>query len=260
MHNDDTDIGERLGLLADTAVRGPAPVDELVRGGRRRRARRRVAVGTAAVLAVAVAPLAAASLPSSGSEPTAVPPAAESAASDESTQSPDPTDSTQSPYSQEPTQGSDSAAASGIDPTVVEPYEQIALDDGMVLALLPGGERYAVAPADAIDEEIARAEGVPEVPLPEAGYFEDTNPERPYAGNPPLVEVVSTEGVERIVFETAEGETRDVELLTLPGDPGWAVFYVEFEIEDFDFTVSTWDSDGNVIGHGTYVRAADETP
>ncbi len=233
MHFDDTDLGERLGLLADNAVRGPAPVEEMVRGGRRRRARRRMVVGTAAVLAVGVTPLAAASLPSTNSEPATVPTASESA-----TQTADET-------------------VDGLDPTVVELYEQVQVSDDRVIALLPGGERYAAAPPDAIDAEIERAGGVPDVALPEDGCFEESSPEGPYPGFPPLIGVVSTEGVEGMVFETEEGETRDVKLFTLPGDPGWAVYYVDFETEDFPFTVSTWDSDGDNISHVTYIRAED---
>jgi hypothetical protein len=221
MHIDDTDLGERLGVLADTAVRGPAPVDEVVRGGRRRRARRRVAVGTAAVLAVAVSPLAAASLPSPSSEPATVPTAASTV---------------------------ESAASSARDLTEVEPYEQVTVNDEVVIALLPGGERYAVAPPDAIDEEIERSEDAPDAALPRDGELHfDPNPDRPYGELLPVTGLVGTQGVARMTIETAAGETRDVELLTLPGDPGWAVFYVETETGEFPARISTYDSDGDVI-------------
>jgi hypothetical protein len=225
MHIDDTDLGERLGVLADTAVRGPAPVDEMVRGGRRRRARRRVAVGTAAVLAVAASPLAAASLPSPSSEPATVPTAASTAAT-----------------------AGESAASSARDLTEVEPYEQVTVNDEVVIALLPGGERYAVAPPDAIDEEIERSEDAPDAALPEDGeLLFDPNPDRPYGELLPFTGLVGTEGVARMTIEPEGGETRDVELLTLPGDPGWAVFYAETETGESPVRVSTYDSDGDVI-------------
>ncbi|MFD7512559.1 hypothetical protein ACFV5N_24915 [Streptomyces sp. NPDC059853] len=210
---------------------GPVPVDDLIRRGRALRFRRRAAVvaGAGAVGVLAVV-LAAGPLwwPGGGAAGDGeVPPAATGGP-------PDPG-------------GADGA---GGGPAVeVEPYEPWVVNDAFVLALLPeGAQNYLLSSPERFEENLetardAHGDGIGPDSI-SVGYDFGTDPlvfgVWRLAGTPSRIVVVPEDG----------GGVYPATLVTLAGEPGWGVYYLDAASLPSlaeGFRVIAHDADGRVF-------------
>ncbi|MCZ7416362.1 MULTISPECIES: hypothetical protein [unclassified Streptomyces] len=216
----EAELSAALRREADALPTGPAPVDAVVRAGRsRRRTRRAVVLGSAAAVAV----LAALPLLPGAADPGRVEPAVPSPAP---------------------------ADPSGTGPRTVEPYAPVTVAPGLRLGLLPGGRQtYVLAEPEGFREAVEHAR--------EQGLGENIRPRSISAG---YLAMAGT-GVERVegawrlpepprrIVVTVAGKEYPAELFTLPGDPGWGVYFLDTTaLPRFDtFTVTAYDAEGEVF-------------
>ncbi|MBW1598278.1 hypothetical protein [Streptomyces sp. JJ38] len=214
------ELSAALRREADALPTGPAPVEAVVRAGRsRRRTRRAVVLGSAA----AVTLLAALPLLPGTADPGRVEPAVPSPAP---------------------------ADPSGTGPRTVEPYAPVTVAPGLRLGLLPGGRQtYVLAEAEGFREAVEHAR--------EQGLGENIGPRSISSGHLAIegTGIERIEGVWRLpgqplrIVVTAGGEEHRAELFTLPGEPGWGVYFLDTTtLPPFDsYTVTAYDADGKVF-------------
>ncbi|MDT0344945.1 hypothetical protein [Streptomyces litchfieldiae] len=222
------ELVEELRRAAATTTAGPAPVEEMIRRGRALRFRRRMAAagaGTAGVLAAGLAWLGSAEAGPAAPDDAAPPAATHEVALPN---------------------GDDSGA-----PVEVRPYERHVINDGLVLGLLPEGDQnYVISLPEYFDEDIEANKHLPGSNIDpdsiSAGYREDTGA------------VVLVEGAWRLdetpsrIVVAPEGQdvTYPATVVTLAGESGWGVFYLDVSHHpDFalDFQVIAYGANGEAI-------------
>ncbi|WP_143688631.1 hypothetical protein [Streptomyces barkulensis] len=217
-------LTEAMRREADTLAAGPAPVEALVREGRRLVRRRRTAAGAAAAAVLAclaggvlLPPL----LASPGPAPAA-PPASSAAPP--------------------------SATPAGV--RVVRPYEPVEIGQGALMGLLPEGrQNYVVSwgGPEAFRESVEAAKGMVGDSIRPGGlsFGHSSTPEGAvlYTG------AFRTETEPARITVTAGGRTWEAGMVRLSGDPGWGVYHVDAGRTGLDTraTVTAYGPDGTVL-------------
>ena len=241
---DGTDGGTDLSELAELVALGPAlhheadavapghpPVEAVVRRGRARRLRRRAGVTSAVVGVVAVSlTLTVAPRVTSGPAPPATTP------------------------SELPGPPPASKQATPPERQVVRPYQAKALSGGWWLGLLPDGrQNYLLAPNSTtkteFDQQMADQRKKPSgdnLPPRSIGGGADS-----HAGN--IWGSWRHPGQVRITV-TIAGKEREATLYSLPGEPGWGVYYLDARhlAPRTTYSVTAYDADGNVFDTQTH--------
>ncbi|MFV0134535.1 hypothetical protein ACLGIH_15045 [Streptomyces sp. HMX87] len=224
----EAELSEALRRAADGLPLGPAPVDAVVRAGRARRRRHRAVLSGAAALTVLAALAGTAVLgglpPLSGSPlPDHVEPAVTAPASP-------------------------SPAGPGL--RTVQPYEPATLTPDLRLGLLPEGrQNYVITEAERFPEAVEYARsarlghGLRRRSI-SVGY--DSSAGRGVQRLDGAWRL--TEAPRRIVV-TVAGVDHRAELFTLPGRPGWGVYFLDTAgLPRFtSFRVTAYDEDGEVF-------------
>ncbi|MER7051367.1 MULTISPECIES: hypothetical protein [unclassified Streptomyces] len=227
MNDDRERLGELLREEADRIPVGAAPVDDVLRRGRRSaRRRRRAAVAAVSTALTAVTAVTALLVlgPATSSTPAPATPAPPATAP------PRPTPSQEQPA-----------------PRTVRPYRSVEIGHGLSMALLPDGrQNYVVGPGD-ISGSVEQAKH---------GVGDDIRPDTLSSGKSVDDTYVLYHGAFRMAAPPARitvgpesGPRRTAAVLRLPDDPGWGTYYAFGDVATADagFTVTAYDANGDVL-------------
>ncbi|MEU3728367.1 hypothetical protein AB0E81_03005 [Streptomyces sp. NPDC033538] len=227
MNDDQERLGELLREEADRFPLKPAPIDDVLRRGRRSaRHRRRAAAAAMAAGSASVAVVAAllALGPITPTEPDPATPAPPATAPPR------------------PTPSQEQRA-----PRTVRPYQSVDIGHGLSMALLPDGrQNYVVGPGD-ISGSVEQAKNDVGANLRPGTLSSGKNVDDAYVLYHGAFRMAAPPA--RITVGPGSGPRRTAAVLRLPDGPGWGAYYAFGEVAraDAGFTVTAYDENGDVL-------------